>query len=642
MSERNRTKVLIGTAGHIDHGKSSLVRALTGIDPDRLPEEKARGITIDLGFAHSSWDGIEFSFVDVPGHERLVRTMVAGASGIDAALFVVASDDGVMPQTREHLDILCFLGITGGVVARTKSDLVDAETGQLADEEIRDLLRGTFLEKAPIIPVSPVTGAGIALLRSALTKAVRELPKKTGEKKVTRLFIDRVFSVKGFGPVVTGTLTGGAIRPEDHLTLFPPGQDVRVRRMEVHGTERSEALEGERTSLNLAGVQLEELARGQCVFAAGALVPSRLLTVTLTLLPSQPRNLEHGTQIRFHHGTAETGGRILLAPLEGVSRTSEMEPGETRAVQILLESEAAVMRNDRFILRRPSPMETLGGGRVLDALMKRATKKEPLTLLTVRTLETGSDKDVASLFIALSGPRGITRHELAARLGLPFSEAARTVESLVTAGTCLALTAAVAVPHESLSRMAETAHRILEAHRKGGAPSPFMPRGEFLQRFGLGLPAQAAEAWLTRLLDGRKIVAERDQIGPPGVGSAAVKQELSGFSAEIAEAYRLAGFDPPKVPDLAKTLRTKPGVVDGLVSHLMRQAVLIRLSPDVIVHRDAVASAAARLIPHKGKQMAIAELRDILGLSRKYLIPLLEHFDRQKTTRRAGDQRVIE
>jgi selenocysteine-specific elongation factor len=613
---------------------------LTGIDPDRLPEEKARGITIELGFAHSTWDGITFSFVDVPGHEKFVRTMVAGAAGIDVALLTVASDDAVMPQTREHLEILSLLQVRSGVIVRTKADLVDNETGELVEEDIRMLVKGTFLENAAIHAVSSVTGAGLAELREALSAAARSVPARKPEDHVTRLFIDRVFPVKGFGPVVTGTLTGGSIAAEDRLTLWPLAREVRVRRIETHGKERSEAIEGSRTSLNLVGVDLEELERGQCVYSPSAIEPSRFLTAEILLLPSQSRPLLTGTSIRFHHGTAELGGRILIAPIAGQD-PKEIRPGSRAIVQFLLEAPAAVLREDRFILRRPSPMETLGGGRILDTAPKRITKKSPLAETALTTLLEGGLLDVARLALESAGARGLGTATLAARLGVPPRIADSAIGMLLEKKLARRLGPGLLAAATQEKVLRARARSILEEHHKSGAPSAFMPRSAFLQRFGTSLPSSTAEAWLGVLIEEKAVASDKDLVGPPGSASAAVKEELSGFAAQIAEAYRTAGFEPPRHVDLSVSLRIKPQVIDGLVSHLLRLGVFIRLSADIVVHRECVEGAAKKLAPLSGREMNVAAFRDLWGLSRKTLIPLLEYFDRQKKTRRVGDNRLV-
>jgi len=640
-------RVLVGTAGHIDHGKSALVKALTGTDPDRLPEEKERGITIELGFAHAAWGGVVFSFVDVPGHERFVRTMVAGATGIDVALLVVASDDAVMPQTREHLAILSLLGVRTGLVARTKSDLVDPALGDLVDEEVRELVRGTFLEGSPVVPVSSVTGEGLDALREALVAAARGAAPRDPERTPARLFLDRAFAVKGFGPVVTGTLAGGRVRAEDRLTLFSgerggaAGREVRVRRVEVHGEERKEARAGERTSLNLAGVEIGDLARGMTLAAPGAVFPSSLLTVEATLLPSSTP-LVHGTRLRLHHGTADFPARlVLLPPPGGGDPPKAWNPGETLLVQLASVGRVPALRGDHFVLRRPSPVETLGGGRVLDPGRPRVRRRDPLGVASARTLAEGSDEEVASLLLSEAGPVGLDAGALAVRLGTPRSRAAALLDGFASAGRALRIAPGSYASPAAAGEMATRARSLFAARKRAGATSPFVPRGEFIERFGRGVPPAAVDGWISLLAKGKELVVDGDRVGPPGSRSTDVDESLSGFAGQVAEAWRSAAFDPPRSVELARLLGTKPQVVDGLVAHLLKTGLLVRLSPDVAVHRDAVAAAEAKLEGVKGRTMSVADFRDLLGLSRKTLIPLLEHLDARKKTRRQGDTRVV-
>ena len=635
-------RLIVGTSGHIDHGKSALVKALTGTDPDRLPEEKARGITIDLGFAHAEWDGIVFSFVDVPGHEKFVRTMVAGAVGLDAAILVVASDDAVMPQTREHLAILSLLGVRAGVIARTKSDLVDEETGALVEDEMRELVRGTFLEAAPIVPVSAVTGAGIPELKAALAAVGRSLRGRDTDSRVVRLFVDRVFTIRGFGPVVTGTLDGGRVAPEDRLALWPGGKSVRVRRVEVHGTERTEASAGERTSLNLAGVEREELLRGQVFAGEGTLVPSSILTAEIQLLDSLEGTLAHGARVRLHQGTDELGARLsLVTPAGHPEPVRSAAAGETLFVQLLCERPVAALRGDRFILRRPSPVETLGGGRVLDTGRRRITRKNaPAAELLVR-LAVGTDEEVLALFLDEEGARGLDLAPLARRLGLPEGRARVVADGLAREGKAIRLASGTLVSAAASGRMAERAGAILSEHRKSGAPSPFLARSAFLERFGRGLSPAIQDGWLTLLVAGGKMTLEADQVGPAGAKGGQVAEAASPFAARIEEAYRKGLFEEPRSFDLAKAIGTKPQVVEGLVGHLLKNGVLVRLSPDLIVHRDTVAAVEAKLASVRGQTLGVAAFRDLLGLTRKNLIPLLEHLDRVKRTRRAGDVRAV-
>jgi selenocysteine-specific elongation factor len=643
-------RVLVGTAGHIDHGKSALVRALTGTDPDRLPEEKARGITIDLGFAHADWDETTFSFVDVPGHEKFVRTMVAGAQGVDLVLLAVASDDSVMPQTREHLDILKLLRVSTGVVARTKCDLVDAETGALVEDEIRTLVKGSFLADAPIVACSAVTGEGLDALRRELLAAAHRVVREDRSRKVPRLFLDRAFTMKGFGPVVTGTLDAGRIAAEDALTLLPGGLDARVRRVEVHGEERHEAFTGERTSLNLAGVDRADLGRGQALVPKGALEASSVLTAEVAILPGLDAPLPDGVRVRLHLGTADVAGRLSLV-LAGQAGRADTDgprvfaPGETAFAQVSLETPVAARPGDRFILRRPSPAETLGGGRVLDTgrprLKRRAGADAALSpILSVLSL--GDEQALADLFLLEAGPAGLSAARLGARLGVVSAAAANLLETLAASGRALKIAPALFAHASVASDLAARAAALFTERRKAASGAVALGKGEFLARLAKGVSPAAADGWLATLAAGRTIALEGDRVVPPGAKAADLSGEAASFAARLEELYRKAGFEPPRGFDAAKLLGTKPQVVDGLVSHLVKSGLLVRLSPDLVVHRDVAAAAEAKLANVKGQTLAVAGFRDLLGLTRKTLIPLLEYFDSRKKTRRLGDLRKVE
>jgi selenocysteine-specific elongation factor len=636
-------RFLIGTAGHIDHGKSALVKALTGTDPDRLPEEKARGITIDLGFAHATWNDTVFSFVDVPGHEKFVRTMVAGAQGIDVVLLAVASDDSVMPQTREHLDIVGLLGITAGVIARTKSDLVDAETGALVEDEIRALVKGSFLEKVPLVAVSSVTLQGLDELKKALTAASRLVSRSGHEKRVTRLSLDRAFTMKGFGPVVTGTLDGGTIAVDDHLTLFPQGRDVRVRRIEVHGEERRQAFAGERTSLNLAGVERAELRRGQTLVARGALAPTSVLTVELTLLPSIASALPDGGRVRVHHGTADVGARLARIRVPGArGEDGPFLAGATVFAQVSLETPLAARLGDRFILRRPSPVETLGGGRILDTGRPKIRRPAADTPDILAVLARGDEAACAALFLREAGEAGLTAARLGQRLGIPAPLAQQRLDSLVSAGAALKIAPALYAHATATSSVAVRTAALFAERKKSGEASLSFSRSEFLEKLGRALPAASAEGWLATLQAGGRIVLEGDRVVEPGRRATDLSAGAAGFAARIAEAWRRAGFEPPKSADLGASLGTKPAVVEGLVAHLLKSGVFVRISPDLVVHKETADAAARKLEPVRGQTLTVGAFRDLLGLTRKTLIPLLEYFDAKKLTRRIGDSRRVE
>jgi len=638
-------RVLVGTAGHIDHGKSALVRALTGTDPDRLPEEKARGITIDLGFAHAAWDDVVFSFVDVPGHEKFVRTMVAGAQGIDLVLFVVASDDSVMPQTREHLAILSLLDVRTGVVARTKSDLVDAATGALVEEEIRDLVAGTFLEGAPLLPVSALTGFGIPELREALVAAAGRLDRSARDRRLTRLFLDRAFTMKGFGPVVTGTLDGGRIAEGDRLTLLPDGREIRVRRVEVHGEERREAVAGERTSLNLAGIEKGDLRRGQALVPKDALRPAAVLTVEAALLAGVAAPVPDGARVRVHHGTADVAGRIHLLPDAGETEARELSPGASRLAQLVLESPLPARPGDRFILRRPSPVETLGGGRILDAGRPRIRKKafgtkelaEALALLAA-----GDEEKIAGLLLREAGAAGFSPLALGQRLGVPEGVASERLAALAASGAALKLPAGAWVHSRAVDEMARRAAALFSERKASGAASLSIARSEFLEKLGRGLPRETADGWFALLEKGRVLAVAGDRVSPPGAAASGLSADAEGFAARVAEAFRTAGWEPPRSTDLAPKLGIKPQVLDGLAAHLLKAGVLVRISPDLVVHRDVLSAAERKLETVRGQTLAVAGFRDLWGLTRKTLIPLLEYLDGRKRTRRLGDLRKVE
>jgi selenocysteine-specific elongation factor len=635
-------RVLVGTAGHIDHGKSALVRALTGTDPDRLPEEKARGITIDLGFAHAEWDDTTFSFVDVPGHERFVRTMVAGVQGVDLVLFAIASDDSVMPQTREHLDILKLMGVSTGVIARTKSDLADADSGALVEDEIRALVRGSFLANAPLVAVSAVTGAGLDALKAALTRAARGLVRADRTKRVPRLFLDRAFTMKGFGPVVTGTLDGGRFAVEDTLTLFPEQHDVRVRRIEVHGEERREAWAGERTSLNLAGVERLALRRGQALAARGGLEPSSVLTAEVTWLPSMRSPLDDGARLRVHLGTADVAGRVHRLALQAPEDRT-FAPRSTGFAQITLESPLPVRPGDRFVLRRPSPVETVGGGRVLDAgrpRLKRRSGAEVDRILSV--LARGDEKDLADLFLLEAGPAGLTAARLGPRLGVPASSAASLVDALSSSGKALRIAPALYAHAGAAASLAGRVAAAFAERKKSGSASVSLSKSEFAERIGKALSPAAVDGWIAVLAASKKLAVDGDRIVPPGAKAADLAGDSASFAARIAESYRTALFEPPRLSDLATAVGTKPAVVEGLVSHLVKSGILVRLSPDLVVHRDVAAAAEKKLETVRGQTLSVAGFRDLIGLTRKTLIPLLEYFDAKKLTRRSGDVRKVE
>ncbi|HSL23288.1 MAG TPA: selenocysteine-specific translation elongation factor [Vicinamibacterales bacterium] len=643
--------LVIGTAGHIDHGKSTLVRALTGIDPDRLKEEKARGITIDLGFAHADVEGVHVAFVDVPGHERFVKNMLAGVGGIDAVLLVIAADESVMPQTREHFDICRLLRIPAGVIALTKADLADADTIALTTIEARELVAGTFLAEAPIVPVSATTGAGLDNLRHALAALPHALEGRSrpAAARATRLPIDRVFTMKGFGTVVTGTLVAGAIAQEEELVVAPSGRPVKVRGLQVHGAAAQSVRAGHRVAANLGGVDVSDIARGDVLMASGALLPTRRVDALVELLPSA-RPLRHGARVRFHHGTTELLGRVSMAAarhrsgdaIEPAQIGSELEPGREGYVRLRLEAPTVLARGDRFILRAYSPAVTIAGGEVLDPQPPRsgvrteAGRRRFGALDPVRT-----SAQVAHALVEESGAGGLSVTALGARLGIARGEVDDIGRQLSTQGIARDV-GGLLVAETVLSALSKEVVADLEAHHRAHPLSEGLPREELRTRRFARAHETVFEAVLARLA-GERLLNGRDRLA-----LASHRVELSAEELDARErieaAFRQAGLKPLAVSELTATLRVQPAVADRVIKLLTRQRVLIRLD-DLFFHADALAQLRADVIALKQAaepaRVDVGSFKEKYGITRKFAIPLLEYLDRERVTRRVGDARIV-
>jgi selenocysteine-specific elongation factor len=628
-------RFLIGTAGHIDHGKTALVRALTGIDTDRLPEEKRRGITIDLGFAHAEWEGVRISFVDVPGHERFVRNMLAGTGGIDAVLLVVAADESVMPQTREHFEIVRMLGIHRGVVAVTKIDRVARELVEVTASDVRDLTEGSALADAEVVPVSSRTGEGLAEVRRAIVQLAGRGADSGRDSRGIRLPIDRAFTIAGFGPVVTGSLVSGTISRDQKLELLPPRRPVRVRRVEVHGRERPEARAGERVSVNLAGVELSDLGRGEVLVSPGAFATSAVLTTRIELLPSSPV-LESGDRVSFHHFSSEARAlvRVLLE--------KRIEPGASAHAQLRLSTPVAAAPGDRFVIRRVSPVTTIGGGVVLDPLAPRLSGR-PAAEVTdlLRRLETGSLADRLDLWIELAKEKGIDEGALAARGGVSTKEVREALSEALAVGRIRALRRSPDryIAEVALAKIADRARAEIAAYLHGGSGAVGMPRRTLLARLLPSADASWAEAVEAALVERGVFVAVGDEARPPG------RDDLVGeereLSERIAQVFREKGLAPPSPSEVTEIVRHRRKVVDGLLGYLVKRGSLVRLPGGWLVAREAVEDVVARLRASGKRRFDVGEFKELFGLTRKLAIPLLEHLDAEKITRRVGDRREL-
>jgi selenocysteine-specific elongation factor len=604
--------VIVGTAGHIDHGKTSLVKALTGIDADRLEEEKRRGITIDLGFADVQIGETHFAFIDVPGHEKFVRNMLAGVGGIDIVVLVVAADEGVMPQTREHFDICKLLGIKHGLVAITKADVAEGEALFLAKEGVRELVRGSFLESAPVIAASSLTGENLEELRRAIWEISQNL-QKHDEAGVTRLPVDRVFTMKGFGTVVTGTLIAGMIKKDDELEVHPTGQRLRVRRIQVHGTETNAARAGQRTALNLAGVDKSDLDRGMMLTEPGKLQTTSLVDAELSLL--EEADVEAGAKVHLHSYSAET-----------IATVKQLTGNVAR---LKLDPPLQLVAGDRFILRRFSPVTTIGGGQVLDPAPS-----------VRRKFQSGVARDLAS-WIRNSGEQGIAIAELVARSGRRSGELAAKLKTLVEEKTVVTLgeTYFAADAAQSLRTRAEQSVRDFHAKDRFAAG---MNADEL--RGTLQLQPTAFAALLTELQKDGVLVHEGTTVKLRGAGVQLEDAEAKAMQ-QIVNAFASAGLKVPALPEVLGGLKIPRDKATKIVTLLLRERTLIKLGDDLVFHKDALAALRPMLAAHKtrtGKPtIDVAQFKDLAGISRKYAIPLLEHLDRERVTRRDGNLRVI-
>ncbi len=638
MDSGSPTKsVTIGTAGHVDHGKTALVRALTGIDADRLEEEKRRGITIDLGFAHlelRAADGtqVRLGFVDVPGHERFVRNMLAGVGGIDLVLFVIAADESIQPQTREHFDICRLLSVQRGITVLTKSDLVDTETLGVVKMEVEDFLRGSFLdtERAPMVAVSAKTGAGLTELKDAILSQARSASGRDSAA-LPRLPIDRVFTMRGFGTVVTGTLLAGAVRKEDELEVHPSGQRVRVRGVQVHGAPAEHAVAGQRTALNLAGINPDELARGMTLGPVATLQATDRVDVSLTLLLSA-KTLKDRARVHLHSQTMETVAEVALLG------EKQMPPGGQMFARLRLADKALLLPGDRFIIRQFSPVVTIGGGVVLDAAPIAKTKKEFLKPF-LESLSRNKPDAVLQARIARRTHQGLSVAQVVRETGWQ-PEFVETIVgdlirhgSVVRTGNRLVAVNEVAALSVSLQRSVAD---FQEKHPLAGG----MNKEQL--RESLRATPETFEYALERLVKEKKLAVSGELVHPTGKG-VVLKDEEAISKQVIESAFSSAGLKVPALGEVLAGLKIDRVRAQKLVTLLLRDKILVKVSDELVFHRDALAGLRSRMAAQKLKspKIDVAVFKELAGVSRKYAIPLLEYFDRERVTRREGDARVI-
>lgn len=635
--------MIVGTAGHIDHGKTSLVKALTGIDTDRLVEEKRRGITIELGFAHLALpDGTVAGVVDVPGHERFVKAMVAGAGGVDVAVLVVAADEGVMPQTREHLDICRLLGVRAGVVAITKADLLP-ELGDdwldLLKTDLQSLLRGTFLEEAAVVPCSSRTGEGLESLKRAIADAARQLPSRPAEGPLY-LPVDRAFTVKGFGTVVTGTLMSGHLQLEEAVSLLPglPGP-FRVRGLQMHGQAVEKVAAGQRTAVNVAGVEAEAISRGMALCRHDELPESRMLDVELTLLPAVEAPLPRRRKLLVHIGTAQVEATVALLDQDS------LEPGRTALAQLRLAAPVAALPDQHFILRGaralPGRGATLAGGRVL--AVAPARRKRGASRILQPLIDADAEHRVAWL-LSQAGYRGLTPREAFARSALPQKQVTRALELLGTRGQAILLDKErrLYLGAEILQHLQERAVALVEDFHAREPMKEGLSKEELRRRLSAELEPRLYLKVLQALEAGGKVEVTGDVVRMKGKGRALTASDEGDRSLVVGELER-SGLAPPKVDELAQGLKLPPARVGGLLKTAAAEGLVTRVTDDMYFHRRALDGLKERLVAHlkEHREITTQAFKEMVGQTRKWVIPLSEYFDREKVTLRVGEKRVL-
>jgi selenocysteine-specific elongation factor len=629
--------IIIGTAGHIDHGKTALVKALTGIDADRLEEEKRRGITIDLGFAHlelaaPGGEKIRLGFIDVPGHERFVRNMLAGVGGIDLVLMVIAADESIKPQTREHFEICRLLSIPRGITVITKADMVDEDTLSVVRMEIEDFVRGSFLDvsRSPVVAVSALKGTGLDELKSEIIRLAADVPARDTEA-LFRLPIDRVFTMKGFGAVVTGTLIAGKVKKEEEVEVFPSRKRARVRGVQVHGSAAEQAIAGQRTALNLAGVQMEELARGMTLAAPGVFEPTQKFEVQISLL-KDAKPLKNRARVHFHAFTSET---IAEVALRGVN---ELKPGASTFAQLRTAEPLLLLPGDRAILRQFSPVITFGGAVVLDAF-PLARQKQDAVIHFLQTLSSGNRQEALLARIARRGHEGLAIAAAVRETGLKQSVLQPIIASLAHQKQIIQV-GEFLLAADAMQKTRDKLIAALEAFHKANPLVGGISKEELREK--LGLHQTVMEAMLAQLTRDKKAEVSGEQVRLAGRG-VELKDEEAKAKEQIEKAFAQAGLKVPLMKEVLDKLPVDKARAQKLVTLLLRDRVLIKLADDLVFHQTALQSLRQLMATQKTKtpKIDVATFKDLLGVTRKYAIPLLEYLDQQRITRRVGDERII-
>ena len=631
-------QIILGTAGHIDHGKTSLIKTITGIDTDRLKEEKLRGITIELGFASMDLpSGQHLGIVDVPGHEKFIKNMVAGATGIDLVAMVIAADEGVMPQTREHMEICTLLGVKYGLVVLTKTDLVDEEWLELVVEDIRDFVRGTFLEDKPIVPVSAVTGEGIPEFIDALDKLSALIPDRP-PSSLFRLPVDRVFTMKGFGTVITGTLISGRIRVGDPVMIYPSRVTSKVRGIQVHNNSVNEAEAGVRTAINFQGLEKASVSRGEVVSSPGALIPTYMLDVSTHFLASNKKPIKNRTRIRLHAGTNEVLGNLILLDRE------ELFPGETTVAQIRFDSPVALVKDDRFVLRSYSPLRTIGGGHILNPIPQKHKRFKSEVVDGVKGIIDHTPEEIILFHLNESGYTGLSYPELKIMTNIPEKKIQSMMQVLLSQRAVILADreTQIYIHQNSFEKLKQETVQNLNHYHKANPLKTGMPKEELKSKFSPFLSPKLFNLVLAQMIKDKEIVQDEVTVRL-AVHAVALGIDQKQIKKQIFDAYKENGLTPPYFKELSKSLGIDLQTAKDVLMHLVEEGLIIKVKEDLYFRADAVKDLQNRLVDFLGAhgEITTPQFKDMAGVSRKYLIPLIEHFDSHNVTIRIGDIRKL-
>jgi selenocysteine-specific elongation factor len=631
-------QIILGTAGHIDHGKTSLIKALTGTDTDRLKEEKERGITIELGFAALDLpSGQHLGIVDVPGHEKFVKNMVAGATGIDIVVMVIAADEGVMPQTREHMEICALLGVQHGMVAVTKIDLVDEEWLELALEDIRDFVRGTFLQDAPIVPLSSATEEGLAEFIQSLDDLAAKIPERP-PSDLFRLPIDRVFTMKGFGTVITGTLISGRVRVGETIMVHPSGITSKVRGIQVHNHSADEAEAGMRTAINFQGLEKEAISRGDVLSKPAALMASYMVDVSLHYLDSTKKPLKNRSRVRFHTGTSEVLGNLILLDRD------ELSPGEDSVVQLRLDSAVALVRDDRFVIRSYSPVYTIGGGKVLNPIPLKHKRFKSETVDGLEQLSHLAPEALIAFHTQASGFQGLSFAHLKVMTNLSDKQLENALQSLLSKKIL------IQVDKESRIYIHQTCFETLKSDIQGyladyhGAHplKPGMSKEELKTKFPPFLTSKLFNLTLNQMVKEQQITQEENTIRLAS-HTVSLGSKQADVKNKILRTYLLAGLQPPYFKELSKSVDADPKRSKDILMHLVNEGTIVKVKEDLYFHAETIEKLKKKLVGYLEARGEIntPQFKEMTGVSRKYVIPLAEYFDSTNVTLRVGDVRKL-